>query len=117
MQNISRDTNRSFFERHWMLLILIVFGLFNLGAWLAPLFMQLGWNSAGNAVYTIYSPLCHQMAQRSFFLFGEKAMYTVEELPLETTANMGADTLIMRRFRGSEALGWKVAWSDRMVYM
>ncbi|MBZ0306540.1 MAG: DUF2085 domain-containing protein [Anaerolineae bacterium] len=115
--NTFSPAKRSFVEHHWLLVTIIVFGLFNLGAWLAPLFMQLGWNSAGNAVYTIYSPLCHQMAQRSFFLFGEKVMYTADQLPVATTGNMGADTLLMRRFRGNNELGWKIAWSDRMVYM
>src|SRR5690606_31561517 len=31
--------------------------------------------------------------------------------------SMGEQMLVLRRFTGSEALGWKVAWSDRMVYM
>lgn len=101
--------------RHWLVIFLAVYGLFNALPFLAPVFMKLGWTGAGNAVYTVYSFLCHQMAQRSFFLFGEQAMYGPDQLPLALSGNTGTDTLLLRNFRGSEILGWKVAWSDRMV--
>lgn len=101
---------------HWKAIFLITFGVFNLLPFLAPVFMHLDWKPAGNAIYTVYSPLCHQTAQRSFFFFGPQVMYNVEELPVELSGNQAADTLILRRFRGSENTGWKVAWSDRMVF-
>lgn len=101
--------------RYWLVIFLVAYGLFNALPFLAPVFMKLGWTGAGNAVYTVYSFLCHQMAQRSFFLFGEQAMYSPDQLPLALNGSTGTDTLLLRNFRGSEALGWKVAWSDRMV--
>lgn len=101
--------------RHWLVIFLVVYGLFNALPFVAPLFMKLGWTGAGNAIYTTYSFLCHQMAQRSFFLFGEHVMYRPDQLPVALTGSTGADTLLLREFRGSEALGWKVAWSDRMI--
>jgi hypothetical protein len=52
-----------------MLLILALF-IFNALPFLAPVFMKLGLEGIGRAIYLIYWPLCHQMAQRSFFLFG-----------------------------------------------
>lgn len=104
-------------NHHLLHIGLITFLIFNLGAWMAPVMMKLGMSDAANIVYTLYSPLCHQMAQRSFFLFGEKVMYTPEEMGLGSTGNSGAEMLVMRRFRGNNELGWKVAWSDRMVYM
>lgn len=102
---------------HWLGIALVLFFVFNLGAWTAPALMKLKMERAANIVYTIYSPLCHQMAQRSFFLFGEKPMYTPEEMGIPSTGNMGAEMLMSRQFRGNSSLGWKVAWSDRMVYM
>lgn len=96
---------------------LCLFLLFNLMPWFAPVFMKLGWTAPANAVYTLYSPLCHQMAQRSFFLFGEQVMYSPDEFPLQLTEKTGADALLLRRFRGNTDFGWKVAWSDRMVSM
>lgn len=101
--------------RHWLVIFLVVYGLFNALPFVAPVFMKLGWTNAGNAIYTGYSFLCHQMAQRSFFLFGEHVTYSPDQLPLTLTGSTGTDTLLLRNFRGSEALGWKVAWSDRMI--
>lgn len=101
--------------RHWLMIFLIFFGVFNLLPFLAPIFMRLDWQPAGNTIYTLYSPLCHQMAQRSLFFFGPQMMYNADELPVELTGNQAADTLTLRRFRGNEDTGWKVAWSDRMV--
>ncbi|HEX2979836.1 MAG TPA: DUF2085 domain-containing protein [Anaerolineaceae bacterium] len=101
--------------RHWLIIFLVVYGIFNLLPFLAPIFMHWGWTTAGNAIYDGYSFLCHQMAQRSFFFFGHKIMYHTNELPLQLTGNTGTDTLLLREFRGSEITGWKVAWSDRMV--
>lgn len=101
--------------RHWLAIFLVVYGIFNALPFVAPVFMELGWTGAANTIYTGYSLLCHQMAQRSFFLFGEHLMYAPDDLPLALTGSTGGDTLLLRNFRGSDALGWKVAWSDRMV--
>ncbi len=103
--------------RHWLAIFLILFGIFNFLPFLAPVFMRLDWKPAGNAIYTLYSPLCHQMAQRSFFFFGSQVMYNADELPVELNGNQASDTWTLRRFRGNEGVGWKVAWSDRMVYL
>ena len=105
------------FTRHWLLIFLVVYGLFNLLPFLAPIFMHWGWTGAGNTIYDTYSALCHQMAQRSFFLFGPKVMYNADQLPLQLSGNSGTDMLLLRQFRGNEITGWKVAWSDRMVSM
>lgn len=101
--------------QHWLPIFLVVYGLFNLLPFLAPVLMKFGWSGGGNAIYTFYSALCHQMAQRSFFLFGERTMYSIDQLPVTLTGHTGTDTLLLRNFRGNDALGWKVAWSDRMV--
>ncbi len=103
------------FSRHWLLVVTIVFGIYIGLPWLAPLFMYLGWTAAGNAVYAIYSTQCHQLPQRSYFLFGSQTMYSLPEIQAawRTTNN----PFILRQFTGTEAMGWKVAWSDRMVSM
>ncbi len=105
------------FTKHWLFLFVVIFGLYNLLPFAAPVMMRLGWSSLGNVIYDLYGTQCHQMAQRSFFLFGERLMYTLNELPLILTGNSLDDTLALRGLRGNETLGWKVAWSDRMVYM
>lgn len=99
--------------RHWLLLFGIVWGLYVGLPWLAPLFMQLGWTSAGNAIYLLYSTQCHQLPQRSLFLFGSKAMYSLTEI--QAAWQMTDDPLLLRQFVGNAQMGWKVAWSDRMI--
>jgi uncharacterized membrane protein len=64
-------------------------------------------------VYRAYSFLCHQLPQRSFFLFGPQGSYSLEQLQ---EAGVNFDNMLhLRSFVGNAALGYKVAWSDRMV--
>jgi len=77
--------------------------------------MHLGWNAPGKAIYILYTFLCHQLPQRSFFLFGEKAMVSLAEI--QTTWQDTLNPMILRQFVGNPDMGWKVAWSDRMVSM
>ena len=102
-------------SRHWMMAVGFLLGIYVGLPFLAPVFMHLGWTGAGNAIYTLYSTQCHQLPERSFFLFGPRGMYS-----LKTIQAVFADTndpFILRRFVGNASLGWKVAWSDRMVSM
>jgi uncharacterized membrane protein len=102
---------------HWVLVFSVLYGILMIAPFVAPVFMRLGWIGPAKAVYTFYSFLCHQMAQRSFFLFGTQPMYNLNQLPITMTNNEIANMQAMRDFIGSSALGWKVAWSDRMVSM
>lgn len=100
-------------ERHWLHLALVVLGIWTLAPWLAPLFMHLGWTGPGRAVYAIYSLFCHQMPQRSWFFFGERFTYSLDQISIawpDSATMMG-----VRRFVGNDSMGWKLAWSDRMV--
>jgi uncharacterized membrane protein len=112
---MNSTTTTPWFLRHWFPLFTSLFGLYVLLPFLAPLLMHLGWEAGGRVIYLIYSLLCHQLAQRSYFLFGPQAAYTLAELQAA-----GVDTtrlLDLRAFIGNADLGWKVAWSDRMVWM
>jgi uncharacterized membrane protein len=102
-------------SRHWLLPISLLIGLYVGLPWLAPLFMEMGWSGAGNAIYMLYSTQCHQLPQRSFFLFGNQPMYSLAEVN-KTWQNTN-DPLVLRQFIGEAGIGWKVAWSDRMVFM
>lgn len=102
-------------SRHWLFVISVIFGVYVGLPWLAPIFMKLGWTGAGNLIYQIYATQCHQLPQRSFFLFGPKATYSLAEI--QTAWVNTSNPAILRQFSGNEAMGWKVAWSDRMVSM
>lgn len=101
--------------RHWLAVVNAAWGIFVGLPWLAPIAMRAGWARLANALYFVYSFFCHQYANRSFFLFGPKVMYSYTELlPYAPDANT---FLGLRAFRGAPELGYKVAWSDRMVWL
>ena len=111
---LTRD--QSIFEwisDHWFATFLILYGIWVWLPCLAPVFMKLGLTSVGNALYFIYSFFCHQLPERSLFFFGEKTMYSLSEIQAvwQDTAN----PLILRKFVGNPTMGWKMAWSDRMI--
>jgi uncharacterized membrane protein len=92
---------------------------------LAPVFKKVGWNGPAEVVYKIYSPLCHQWAFRSFFLFGEQAYYphaearipgvlTFEQVSGITDLN-DPTRLQARHFEGTPILGYKIGFCERDV--
>jgi uncharacterized membrane protein len=100
-------------SRHWLAWFVALAGLWVVLPWLAPAFMRLGWEGPARAIYWFYSFQCHQLPQRSFFLFGPQPM-----ISLEVVRSIWADTFdpqVLRGFIGDAAVGFKVAWSDRMV--
>ncbi|MCC6457969.1 MAG: DUF2085 domain-containing protein [Caldilineaceae bacterium] len=79
---------------------------------LAPLFMALEWYGPGYVIYQLYAPFCHQLPQRSWFLFGENLTYTLDEI---SQVYSYTNAWELRSFVGTPEMGWKVAWSDRMI--
>jgi uncharacterized membrane protein len=102
-------------SRFWLLPTSLLIGIYVGLPWLAPFFMEMGWARAGNAIYLLYTALCHQLPQRSFFLFGNQPMYSLAEI--QTNWQNTNNPMILRQFIGEAGMGWKVAWSDRMVFM
>lgn len=102
-------------SKKWVVAFGLLLGAYVMLPFLAPVFMEIGWGGPARAIYFVYSFLCHQLPQRSFFLFGPKAMYSLPEI--QSVWQNTADPLLLRQFIGNPELGWKVAWSDRMVSM
>lgn len=101
--------------RRWLPIFTVLLALYIGLPWLAPVFMALGWTGAAETIYRIYSTQCHQLPQRSFFLFGETPMLSLDAV--QTLWINSENPLVLRQFIGNADVGWKVAWSDRMVYM
>jgi uncharacterized membrane protein len=99
---------------HWFGIFLFMYGLWVWIPFLAPLFMKIGWDGAGKAIYFIYSFFCHQLPERSFFLFGGKTMYSLPEI--QAAWQVTINPMILRQFLGNAEMGWKIAWSDRMIW-
>jgi uncharacterized membrane protein len=91
--------------RHWLAILNLAGALFLGGAVAAPILARLGVTQAAEALYAAYKLTCHQWAFRSFFLFGQQSIYSLQEL---------ADhTLDPFTFQGSQTLGWKMAFCER----
>ena len=100
------------FMRYWLVFFLAAFLLFALVPFAAPIAMYAGWERAGGLIYKLYGLFCHQLPQRSWFLFGDKFTYTLDEIG---QVYPYTDALRLRSFYGTSEMGWKVAWSDRMI--
>lgn len=116
--NLGTAINR-FMERHWLAAFNTGWGLFVTLPWLAPVLMWSGLTGLGRAFYFVYGFFCHQLPERSWFLFGPEFSYS----QLQIAESWGralpeiSNELVRRQFIGTAELGWKVAWSDRMVSM
>jgi len=108
--------------RHYMamfnMIMLVYVGL----PFLAPAFLAIGWTLPARLIYMVYKPLCHQLAYRSWFLFGEQPAYPRELAHLdewlsyeEVTGLEPADLLAARAFTGTALTGYKVALCERDV--
>ncbi|MHB0878592.1 MAG: hypothetical protein ACYC5O_21345 [Anaerolineae bacterium] len=98
--------------RHWLLAFNLAMGIWTGLPWLAPVFMRLGWARPAGIIYSTYALFCHQLPERSWFLFGRSFTISLAEVQ----RLMGSsDPMLLRHFIGNGEVGWKLAWSDRMV--
>ncbi|HEX2994230.1 MAG TPA: DUF2085 domain-containing protein [Anaerolineales bacterium] len=99
----------------WLTLFLALYGLFVFLPFAAPLMMKWNLPALGKPIYFVYSFVCHQLPQRSLFFFGPRLMYSVSEI--QAAWQVTDNPMILRQFIGNPEMGWKVAWSDRMISM
>lgn len=66
------------FTRHWLQIVLAFLGVYSGLTFAAPALMAVGLTGPARALYTLYTPFCHQFAFRSIFLFGEQPFYPRE---------------------------------------
>jgi uncharacterized membrane protein len=122
----SADKVMYWLSRHY-LAVLNVMMLFYFGLpLLAPVLMNAGLKTPANIIYTIYKPLCHQFAFRSFFLFGEQPYYPLAEAGIPGVRTFEEVTGIVevsdptsyarfeaRNFIGNALMGYKMALCER----
>ncbi len=123
-------------SRHWLRILLIVIAIYVVLPFAAPTFMRLGWTGPAQVLYSAYSPLCHQLAFRSWFLYGEQPAYprAAANVPgLQPFENFASDVgqsagkpvdlstwtqdlfFAAREFVGDPRMGYKVAVCERDV--
>ncbi|MCB0245876.1 MAG: DUF2085 domain-containing protein [Anaerolineae bacterium] len=100
--------------RHWLAIANLALFTFIALPFAAPILMRVGMPRAARVFYTIYLPTCHQLPDRSYFLFGDKAVYTLADLE---AAGVLSDTSVLqrRKYIGDETLGYKVAICERDI--
>ncbi len=103
----------SYLRRYWIIPLGFIVGIYVGLPFLAPYFMHLGWVGPARVIYYIYSWLCHQLPERSYFFFGSKFTYSLKEV--QNAWQPSNNPAILRQFIGNPTIGWKMAWSDRMV--
>ena len=93
--------------KHWLLIANTALGLVALVPVAAPALMASGQARLGQLLYALYWLLCHQLPERSFFLFGPQLAYTLQEL------ERLLGTEVPLRYIGNPAIGYKVAVCQR----
>jgi uncharacterized membrane protein len=115
-------------SKHYLLILNLFIFLYIGFPFLAPTLMEAGWTLPARAIYTIYSPLCHQFGFRSFFLFGEQPFYPLAEAKMsgvktfeQVSGIQGLSDptniarLQARQYIGDATVGYKVALCERDV--
>ena len=89
---------------------------------LAPSLMKIGWEAPARVIYRVYSPLCHQLAFRSFFLFGEQPYYPTQLAARDGVITYGQasglsenDITAARNFLGNDFMGYKTTLCQRDI--
>ncbi len=109
-------------SRHYLWLIFFLFVLYVGLPILAPALMKANITTPARAIYTVYSPLCHQLGFRSIYLFGPQIFYpravaaSEGMLTFEQATGVSENDLwAARQYLGSEEVGYKTALCARDV--
>ncbi len=122
LQMTKADRFSRWFSNHYMVFMNFFSFIYVFLALLAPTFMKIGFTGPARAIYTVYRPLCHQLAFRSYFLFGEQLYYPRELAGVDGVITYGEatgydenDLVTARQFLGNETLGYKMALCERDI--
>ena len=105
------------FAKRWLFVFNVGMGLYVLLPVLAPVLLAGGAPGIGKMLYTVYRPACHQLPERSVFMFGPRALYSLEELHDAGLVAEGAGPVERQRFLGTPGIGFKVALCQRDLAM
>ena len=115
-----RDETAPIIVKHSAAFITFLLFLYIFFPLVAPVLVHNGLNQPARLIYRLYSPLCHQLAYRSFFLFGEQVFYPLAEntppgmVSFEQAFGQSrADFDTARAIIGNETYGYKIALCQR----
>jgi uncharacterized membrane protein len=75
IQPAAADRVAQWLLRQWVWVIAGLLAIYAGLPWLSPLLRSLGFDRAGRLIFRLYSTLCHQLPERSFFLGGYQVCY------------------------------------------
>jgi uncharacterized membrane protein len=113
-------------SRHYMSFFNLLVFLYLGFAFLAPVLMKINLERPANLLYKAYGLVCHQLAFRSFFLFGEQLYYprmaagltavmSFAEVTGMSEDNEAQAIFAARNYVGSEQVGYKIALCQRDI--
>lgn len=109
-------------SNHYMFVLNTLVFIYLALPFLAPVLMSAGYTRPASAIYRFYGLVCHQLAFRSWFIFGDQAAYPREAagvaglIPFEAATGVGEDDeLAARAYIGEPGIGYKVALCERDV--
>lgn len=118
----SSDRLSLWISKHYLAMVSVFLLLYVGLPFLAPVLMRSGVELPARVIYRVYGAMCHQLAFRSYFLFGEQPYYPREISGIEgvltyeqVTNAADVDLVAARQFVGNETLGYKVALCERDV--
>ncbi len=97
-------------SRNWPLWLNVFWAIYVASAIAAPFLMAGGQPEEAGWIYRAHRLNCHQLAHRSFFLFGPQATYSLEEIAAQTPIRTLED---LQDFVGNDATGYKLAFCQR----
>ena len=119
------------FSKHYIWVILSVLFLYITLPFVAPIAMKYDKPGIAKPIYSAYRLVCHELAFRSWFLFGDQPAYpreaahfkedewlTYEEVTGSSSGNNAGEIWDASRFTGEEldgAIGYKVALCQRCL--
>ncbi len=110
------------FSGSYMWIINLMVFIFVAIPFMAPVFLRMGYTLPAKIIYGIYSPLCHQYAFRSYFLFGKQWIYPRELAGVnhlityeEVVGHEDINVFEARRYVGDNEFGFKVAMCERDI--
>jgi uncharacterized membrane protein len=120
---VSRADRFSYWlSRRYMLVLNLVVLLYVGLPFLAPVLMVTGVTGPAKLIYNAYGYVCHQLAFRSWFLFGEQPAYPRQAAVVDSLTPYGSaiglseeDQVAARQFIGNPTIGYKVAFCQRDV--
>jgi len=110
------------FYKKYILVFCFLILIITLGAFIAPLLAHYNAQNAAQLIYAMYSGTCHQLAYRSWFLFGNQAFYPLRLAGIqnmvpyeEVTGNSPSDLVSAQIFIGDALTGFKTALCQRDI--